>query len=43
MLHRYTQIHSVLVDVDIADIENFFVISKKKKKQSTTYASSWAT
>ncbi len=31
MLHRYTKIHSVLTDVDIADIRRLFVISKRRQ------------
>ncbi len=41
MLHRYTKIHSVLTDVDIADIEDFCYL-QEKTKQSMNYASSWA-
>ncbi len=32
MLHRNTQIHSVLVDVDIADIEKFLLSPREDKK-----------
>ncbi len=31
MLHRYTHIHSVLGDVDIADIENFLLSPREDK------------
>ncbi len=31
MLHRYTKIHSVLTDVDIADIEDFLLSPREDK------------